>query len=170
MSTLDCIFVTSGRHPEAEALICKATGSIYSHAATRFEVEGEKIIVEAVRPAVRVVPGAFFDDCKTIQVVSLLITEEQRRAVVKRALELVGKAYGIDDCLIAGANDVFGGRIAEMLDCMNNDDTYNCSGAQTELIRAAFPDYAEGVNSSRITPEKARLMVLELAQRPEVSA
>lgn len=169
MPILDCIFVNTGRHPEAEALICKATGSLYSHAATRFEVEGEKIIVEAVRPAVRVVTGDFFDDCETIQIISLPITEEQRRAVVKRALELVGKAYGIDDCLIAGANDVFGGRIAEILDCMNNDDTYNCSGAQTEIIRAAFPKYAQGVNSSRITPEKARLMVLELTKGLEVS-
>lgn len=171
MNTLDCIFVTTGRHPETEKLICKATGSIYSHAAARFNIEGKPLIVEAVRPAVRIVPGDAFDTCQVLQVVSLPISEEQRQAVVKRAFELVGKAYGVDDCVIGGARDVLGDKVAELLDqVIDNHDTYNCSATQTELIRAAFPDFALGHDPSKITPEQARILVLEFAQQMGVPA
>lgn len=171
MKTLDCIFVTTGRHPETEKLICKATGSKYSHAAIRFEVEGKPVIVEAVRPAVRIVPGNAFDSCEIKQVVALPISEEQRQAVIKRAFELAGKPYGIDDCLIGGVRDVLGDSVAELLDrAIDNPNTYNCSATQTELIRAAFPDFALGHDPSKITPEQARILVLDFARQMEVPA
>ncbi|EIW19897.1 MULTISPECIES: hypothetical protein [Pelosinus] len=163
MPTLDLIFVTTGRHHVTEKLIQVATHSVYSHAATRFEIEGRQIIVEAVRPAVRIVEGNVFDDCLQLAVVSIPITEQQRQAIVARAFQLVGKTYGIDDCLIGGVNDLIGASAAqEINNFIDNSDTYNCSSAQTELVRAAFPWYADGIDASRITPEQARLLAESL--------
>ena len=39
-----------------------------------------------------------------------------------------------------------------------------------ELSRAAFPDFALGHDPSKITPEQARILVLEFVQLLEVSA
>ena len=166
MKTLDLIYVTTGRHPETEKLICKATRSQYAHAAVRIEIEGKQRIVEAVRPAVRMAPGNAFNDCAIMQVISIPITEEQRLSVVERAFELVGKDYGEDDCIIGGAKDVFGDEVADFLNRhIDKQDSYNCSGTQTELVRAAFPDYALGHDVSKITPEQGRILALDLQGR-----
>ena len=162
MKKMELIYVTTGRHPETEALICKATKSFYAHAAIRIEIEGKPMIVEAVRPAVHIVPGNAFDGCEIMQIVSLPISEEQRLAVVQKAFELAGKKYGIDDCIIGSARDVLGDHAADVIDrLIDNLDTYNCSSMQTELAKAAFPEYALGIDTSRITPEQARIMALD---------
>lgn len=159
--TLDCIFVTTGRHPETEQLICAATRGRFAHAATRIDIDGRPMVIEAVRPAVRMAPGDVFDSCAVLEVHSLPISEAQRQAVVSRAFKLVGHAYGVDDCIIGGVHDVLGDKLAGLVDRVLDDhDTLNCSGTQTELVRAAFPDYAQGIDASTITPEQERQMII----------
>lgn len=166
MSTLDLIYVTTGRHPELEALICKTTNSEFSHAAIGFEMDGRQVIVEAVRPAIRFAPAGEFAGAPALQVISLPISEEQRQAVVTKALELVGKSYGVDDCIIGGVHDLLGdaaGGVADRL--LDNGNTLDCSATQVEIARAAFPDFAGGSDASTITPEQARQFALEYAER-----
>lgn len=157
MPNMDLIYVSSGRHPTTEGIIRKATGSRYAHAALGIEVEGRYMIVEAVRPAVRFSPGNIFDNATELQTIRVMITEEQRAAVAAQAIWLSGQPYGVDDCLIGGTNDVLGEDAARLLDRFINDDqSFNCSGLQTLLVRAAFPGYMDGANVSTITPEAAR--------------
>lgn len=157
MPKMDLIYVSSGRHPETEALIRKATKSRFAHAALAIDVDGSRMIVEAVRPAVRFSPPDLFNDATELSIISVEITEEQRRAVAAKALWLAGQPYGVDDCLIGGAHDVLGDKAAELLDrFINNDESFNCSGLQTLLVREAFPQYMAGVNVSTVTPEAAR--------------
>jgi hypothetical protein len=166
MKTLDLIYVTTGRHPAMEKLICEATNSEYSHAAIGIEIEGEYRIVEAVRPAVRIAPGNAFDDCPIKQVISLPISEEQRQAVVDKVLELVGTQYGVDDCIVSGLHDVFGEHAAAIADqLLDSDDTIQCSGAQVYFARAAFPDFAGDCPDNHFTPERARQCALEYAAK-----
>ena len=162
MPKMDLIFVSSGRHPETEALIRKATGSRFAHAALAIDIDGGRRIVEAVRPAIRFSASNLFDDAAELQTISIEISEEQRRAVAEKALWLAGQPYGVDDCLIGGANDVLGTKAAQLLDRFINDDqSFNCSGLQTLLVREAFPGYMEGANASTITPEAARRYAME---------
>lgn len=166
MSTLDLIYVTTGRHPELEALICKTTNSQFSHAAIGFEMDGRQVIVEAVRPAIRFAPEGEFDGAPALQVISFPITEEQRQAVVSKALELVGKAYGVDDCIIGGIHDLLGDAAAGVADrLLDNGNTLDCSATQVEIARAAFPDFASGTDASTITPEQARQIGQAYAER-----
>lgn len=157
MPTMDLIYVSSGRHQETEALIRKATNSRFAHAALAIDVDGARWIVEAVRPAVRFSIPSLFDNATELQVIPIEITEEQRKAVVQKALWWAGQPYGVDDCMIGGSRDVLGAAAAEILDRFINDDqSINCSGLQTLLVREAFPDYMPGANASAITPEQAR--------------
>lgn len=166
MSTLDLIYVTTGRHPELEALICKTTNSQFSHAAIGFEMDGRQVIVEAVRPAIRFAPTGELDGASALQVISLPITEDQRQAVVAKALELVGKPYGIDDCVIGGVHDLLGDAAANLADLLlDNGNTLDCSATQVKITRAAFPDFAADTDASTITPEQARLIGLAYAER-----
>lgn len=166
MKTLDLIFVTTGRHPELDALICKTTNSQFSHAAIGFEMDGRQVIVEAVRPAIRFAPAGEFDGAPALQVISIPITEDQRQTVVAKALELVGKPYGVDDCIIGGVHDLLGDTAAGLTDrLLDNSNTLDCSATQVEIARAAFPDFAEGADASTITPEQARLIGLAYAER-----
>lgn len=162
--TLDLIYVSTGRHPALEKLICEATNSDYAHAAIGIEIEGQYRIVEAVRPAVRIVAGNAFDDCQIKQVISLSISEEQRQAVTSKVFELVGTQYGVDDCIISGLHDLFGEYAAALADeLINAEHTIQCSGAQVEFARAAFPDFAEGYPANYLTPEQARQIALAYA-------
>ncbi|MHC1760413.1 MAG: hypothetical protein AB9917_21995 [Negativicutes bacterium] len=162
MPKMDLIFVSSGRHPETEALIRKATSSRFAHAALAIDINGHRWIVEAVRPAVRFSFPGLFDHATELQTISVEISEEQRQAVSTKALCLVGQPYGVDDCLIGGAHDLFGDGAAELLDqFLNDDESFNCSGLQTLLVREAFPGYMEGANASMITPEAARQYAME---------
>jgi len=162
MPNMKLIFVSSGRHPETEAIIRKATNSKFAHAALEIAIDGKPWIVEAVRPAVRFSPSNLFDDATELSTISVEITEEQQHAVVGKALWLAGQPYGVDDCLIGGAHDVLGDRAAALLDrFINNSDSFNCSGLQTLLVREAFPEYMAGVNVSMITPEAARQYAME---------
>ena len=166
MKTLDLIYVTTGRHQELEALICKTTNSQFSHAAVGFEMDERQVIVEAVRPAIRFAPAGEFDGAPALQVISFPITEEQRQAVVSKALELVGKPYGVDDCIIGGVHDLLGDAAAGIADqLLDNGKTLDCSATQVEIARAAFPDFAEGVDTSTITPEQARQVAMAYAER-----
>jgi len=162
MPKMDLIFVSSGRHPETESLIRKATGSRFAHAALALDIDGSRWIVEAVRPAVRFSIPALFDDATELQVIQVEISEEQRRAVAAKAIWLAGQPYGVDDCLIGGANDVLGEAAAKFLDrFINNDESFNCSGLQTILVREAFPGYMADANISTVTPEAARRYAVE---------
>lgn len=166
MSTLDLIFVTTGRHPELEALICKTTNSQFSHAAIGFEMDGRQVIVEAVRPAIRFAPAGEFDGASALQVISIPISEDQRQAVVSKAMELVGKPYGVDDCIIGGVHDLLGDAAANLADrLLDNSNTLDCSATQVEIARVAFPDFASSADTSTITPEQARQVALEYAER-----
>ena len=166
MSTLDLIYVTTGRHPELEALICKTTNSQFSHAAIGFEMDGRQVIVEAVRPAIRFAPAGEFNGAPALQIISLPITEDQRQAVVSKALELVGKPYGVDDCIIGGVHDLLGDAAANLADrLLDNSNTLDCSATQVEIARAVFPDFASGADASTITPEQARQIAVAYAER-----
>ena len=157
MPRMTLVYVSSGRHPETEALIRRATRSRFAHAALEIEIDGQTWIVEAVRPAVRFSPPSIFDEATELQRISVDITEEQRRAVATKAIWMAGQPYGVDDCIIGGANDVIGERAAAILSrFINNDQSFNCSGLQTILVREAFPGYMPGEDSSTITPEAAR--------------
>ncbi|MCM0760654.1 hypothetical protein M7775_19065 [Sporomusa sphaeroides DSM 2875] len=164
--TIDLIYVTTGRHPTVEKIICEATNSKYSHAAIGIEIEGTYRIVEAVRPAVRIVPGNYFDNCTIKQVVSLPISEEQHRTVVEKVMELVGTEYGVDDCVVSGLHNLLGEQAAAIANrLLDNGDTIQCSGAQVEFIRAAFPDFAGDCPSNHFTPEQARQFAIDYAAR-----
>lgn len=170
MPTIDLIYVTTGRHQALEKIICEATCSIYAHAAIGIVIEGKYRIVEAVRPAVRIAPGNSFDDCRVKQVISLPISEEQRQAVVEKTFELVGIEYGADDCIVSGLHDVFGEQAASLADeLLNNNQTIQCSGAQIELARAAFPDFSGDCPANHFTPEQSRQHAIQYAQRLGVS-
>lgn len=167
MPNIELIWVTSGRHPETEALICKATKGRYGHAAVRMEIPGRgDCIVEAVRPAARIVEGTAFDACLVREVMTLSLTETECQEVVRRALAIEGKPYGVDDCITGGLHDLgdrirpgLGDAVAGAVDkLIDNPDSYNCSGAQTYLVHGARPAYAAGVDLSKITPEGARRM------------
>lgn len=160
MYNLDCIYVSSSEPSEVEDIIRKATNSIYAHAATILEIEGCIRTVEAVRPMVHMAKGDLYSDYAIKQVISFQITAEQRLAVVERAFELLGKKYGLDDCLISGVEDVICEAASEFIEKLIDDvETYNCSHTQIELIRAAFPDFAKGIDSVKVTPEHARILV-----------
>ena len=162
MPKMDLIFVSSGRHPETETLIRKATNSRFAHAALALDIDGGRWIVEAVRPAVRFSIPTLFDDATELQVIQVEISEEQRRAVAATAIWMAGQPYGVDDCLIGGANDVLGEAAAKLLDrFINNDESFNCSGLQTILVREAFPGYMADENISTVTPEAARRYAVE---------
>lgn len=162
MPKMDLIFVTSGRHPETEALIRKATNSRFAHAALALDINGSRWIVEAVRPAVCFSFSNEFDNATELQTISVEITEDQRRAVASKAIALAGQPYGVDDCLIGAAHDMLGDQAAELLDrFINNDESFNCSGLQTLLVREAFPGYMDGVGVSTVTPEAARQYAME---------
>ena len=162
MPKMDLIFVSSGRHPETETLIRKATNSRFAHAALALDIDGGRWIVEAVRPAVRFSIPTLFDDATELQVIQVEISEEQRRAVAAKAIWMAGQPYGVDDCLIGGANDVLGEAAAKLLDrFINNDESFNCSGLQTILVREAFPGYMADENISTVTPEAARRYAVE---------
>lgn len=170
MPKMDLIFVSSGRHALTEGIIRKATDSEYAHAALGIEIEGVYRIVEAVRPAIRCSPTNIFDDATNLQKISVEITEEQRFAVAQEALGLVGHPYGKDDCIIGGAHDVIGDAAAKILDKILDDaDSLNCSGTQTRLVRAAFPEYTQSVDESMVTPEHARQYALNFFPDAEVS-
>jgi hypothetical protein len=169
MYNLDCIYAISNEPTDFEKLICSVTQSKFSHAATGVEFEGVYRIVHATTPAVHASPGNYFDDLVTKEIISLPITEEQRKAVVEKAFELLGKKYGFDDCIEGGIRDIgnrlgnlFGDEAVALVHKIIDDpNTYNCSGTQVELVRAAFPNFAEGIDSSTVTPEQARLMVTD---------
>jgi hypothetical protein len=170
MPKLDLIYVTTGRHPTAEKLICKATNSQYSHAAIGVEIDGEYRIVEAVRPAVRIALGSLFDECQIKQIISLPISEVQRQAIVSRVFELVGRQYGVDDCIVSGLHDLFGEQAAALADrFLDAEDTIQCSGAQVYFVRAAFPDFAGDHPENYFTPEQARQCAILYAAQLGVS-
>ncbi|MBP2635569.1 MAG: Permuted papain-like amidase enzyme, YaeF/YiiX, family [Firmicutes bacterium] len=171
MLSLDLIYVTTGRHPALEKLICEATNSDYAHAAIGIEIEGQYRIVEAVRPAVRIVDGSAFDNCQIKQVSSLPISEEQRQAVVNKVFDLVGTQYGVDDCIVSGLHDIFGDHAAALVDqLLNSEHTIQCSGAQVELVRVAFPDFAGECPGNYFTPEQSRQCAIAYAERLGVAA
>lgn len=162
MARMDLIFVSSGRHPEIEALIRTATGSRFAHAALGISIDGTEWIVEAVRPAVRFSEPSIFQDATELQIIPVEITEEQRHVVAAKAIWIAGQPYGVDDCIIGGAHDVLGVRASGLLDRFINDDqSFNCSGLQTLLVREAFPGYMAGENISTVTPEAARKYAME---------
>jgi hypothetical protein len=162
MPKISMIFVSSGRHPETEALIRKATGSRFSHAAIGITIDGMEWIVEAVRPVVRFSKPDLFQEATELQIITVEVTEAQRIAIAARAILIAGQPYGVDDCIVGGAHDVFGQRAADLLDRFIRDDqSFNCSGLQTILVREAFPEYMAGENISTITPEAARQYAME---------
>ena len=167
MYYLDCIYVTTTQYQALHKIICEASNSIYAHAAVGIEIEGKYRIIEAVAPAIRISPGTCYDDCQIKQVIRIPITAEQRLVVIERIFELVGKAYGVDDVLTGGAEDVFGDAVASLVDdLIGSDQTYDCSATQTESIRSIFPDFAqEIIVSAKITPEHARKLVLAYFQK-----
>lgn len=166
MQKLDLIYVTTGRHQTMEKIICEATNSEYSHAAIGIEIEGTYRIVEAVRPAVHIVSGNYFDSCKIKQVISLPLSEKQHKSVVEKVMELVGTEYGVDDCIVSGLHNLLGEQAAAVADRLLDDDrTIQCSGAQVEFIRAAFPDFAGDCPANHFTPEQARQFAIEYATR-----
>lgn len=170
MYSLDCIYVTSGTDPNLQKLVQDATDSLYAHCAIRIEIEGKRRIIEADAPAVHFAPGDEYAKCELKEIISLPINEEQRQAVIDRAFELVGKLYGGDDCIEGGLEDI-GNRIEDGLgdtlaglahDVIGIKETYDCSHIVTELVRAAFTDFAQGLDGARITPEHSRKLVTEL--------
>jgi hypothetical protein len=152
-----------------EKVICKVTDSAYAHAAIGMELEGKYRIIHATRPAVHTSEGSHFDDYTTKEIISFPITAEQRQAVADKALELLGKEYGIDDCIEGGIKDIaddiedfISDNILSLVHGILEDpETFNCSSTQIELVRAAFPNFAEGINSCKVTPEQARLLIIE---------
>lgn len=164
---LTCIWVTSGRHPETEALIKRATNSRFSHAAVKLDYPGKgEVIFEAVRPCLRFSPPDLFDTATVVETSDIELTEEQYQSVCARIAELEGKPYGIDDCITGGAHDLgtrfiseeAGDRVARILDdILDNAESYNCSQTQMEIIRAAFPSYGDRKDLSECTPEASRL-------------
>lgn len=167
MRSITCIWVTSGRHPETETLIKKATDSKYSHAAVALEhPEKGPVIFEAVRPCLRFAPIDLFNDAECIERSVVTLTEEQFERVCKRIAELEGSPYGIDDCITGGAHDLAsryigesaGDKIAHAIDQMiDREGSYNCSQTQVEILRAAFDNYGEKKDTSKWTPEASRL-------------
>ena len=133
-------------------------------------------IVEAVRPVVHIVEGTAFDACPVREVMTLSLTEEEYEEVLRRALEIEGKPYGVDDCITGGLHDLgdrirpgFGDAVAGAVDkLIDNPDSYNCSGAQTYLVQGVRPAYASGVDLSQITPEGARRMAHAFFSAAEV--
>ena len=170
MYTLDCIYVTTGEAPILQKLVKDATDSLYAHCAVRIMIEGKERIIEADPPAVHSSPGNEYDNCEIKEIISLPITEEQRQAVIDRAFELLGKEYGTDDCIVGGTGDIInrmdeglGDRVSEVLhNFIDDPDTFDCSHVVTELVRAAFPDFASDLEGARITPEYSRKLVTEL--------
>ena len=75
MPKMDLIFVSSGRHPETESLIRKATDSRFAHAELALDIDGGRWIVEAVRPAVRFSVPTLFDDATELQLIQVEISE-----------------------------------------------------------------------------------------------
>lgn len=157
MNTLDLIYVTTGRHPELEKLICETTNSIYAHAAIGIVIEGEYKIVEATRDGVRIVDGNLYDGCDIKQVIQLPINEEQRRVVALKAITVAGTPYGKDDCIISAVNDYWGEKAATFVaHYIDNPHTIQCSGIQVEIARIAYPDFAGSSPAPFYTPEHAR--------------
>lgn len=164
---LTCIWVTSGRHKETEKLILTATKSRVAHAAVEIDhpVRG-RVVFEAVRPCLRFSPPDIFDGATYIEKSDIELTDEQFDAVIKRMDELEGKPYGIDDCITGGAHDLAtrfiseeaGEHVARVLDhIIDNEDSYNCSQTQVEIIKTAFDNYGEKKDTSKWTPEESRL-------------
>ncbi len=164
-NVIDLIYVSSGRHKETEALIRKATGSLYAHAAVGLWVNGAYRILEAVRPAVRFSPADIFDGATELEIISIEVTPEQQRLAVEKAIEIVGQPYGVDDCLIGGAHDLMGERVADLLDkILDNPESFNCSSTQTVVMRTMFEAFNAKEDESKITPEAARKYAREFVQ------
>ncbi len=164
MSTLDLIYVTTGRHPEVEKAICEVTDSVYAHAAVGITIEGEYKIVEATGEGVKIKDGNLYDGCKTLQIIKLPIAEEQRRAVALKAISMAGMQYGKDDCVVSAIRDRWGLRAAEFVACIiDNPQTIQCSGLQVDLTRAAYQDFAGTDPAPFYTPEHARQHAVEYA-------
>ena len=162
MPKMDLIFVSSGRHPETEALIRKATNSRFAHAAIGLEVEGVYFISEAVRPAVRFSEGNQFKDATELQTITVEITEEQRNRLALKAIRNAGKPYSIKACAIGGTHNVLGDMAAEVLDQVLSDEgDFDCSGHMVDMVREIFPAFMDGEDQSRIVPEAARVAAME---------
>lgn len=169
MKLVEMIWVTSGRHPETEALICKATKSRFGHAAIRMEIPGRGVcICEAIRPVAQIVENPnYFDGATAIEILPVEVTDEQWEKIVARALECENKPYGVDSCIVGGLHDlteqVFGNNVADhvagMVDrAIDNPDHRNCSEMQTYMMQGGFPDYAGDREITTITPEGSRKM------------
>lgn len=164
MITLDLIYVTSGKHPELEKLICETTRSQYAHAALGLMIEGEYFTLEATLEGVKLKQGDIYADYPIKQVIKLPITEEQRKAVALKALTVAGMKYGRDDCLISAINDRWGLKAAEFAaKIIDNPHTIQCSGIQVEAVRVAFPDFAGNDPAEFYTPEHSRKHGIEYA-------
>lgn len=165
--TLTCIWVTSGRHKATEKLILESTKSKVAHAAIELDYPGKGLVIfEAVRPYLRFSPPDIFDDATYIERSEVELTDEQYDRVCKRIAELHGKPYGIDDCITGGIRDLTGrfineeagDHVAHAIDrLIDNEDSYNCSQTQMEILKAAFDNYGEKEDTSKWTPEASRL-------------
>ena len=136
MPIMKLIWVTTGKHPTSEKIICKATRSIYSHAAVQLEIPKEitglptdDCIVEAVMPAVRYTDAAEYDAYFLKETYEVELTEDQHQDVLARAAELIGHPYGLDNCLVSGAHDVLGDFVSEMIDWAIDDEDSICFGS-----------------------------------------
>lgn len=165
MGSLELIYTRDFQNLGREKLICEVTNGNFSHAAVGFEIEKEKVIFEAVYPATRFSEYAKLIDAPNLFIISIPIREEQRIAVVKKSLELTGKLYGIDDCIIGGVNDLLGKKLSGLIDkLIDNPNTFDCSATQILITQAAFPEFCKGIDVSTITPENARHLALSFFQ------
>lgn len=168
MSSLELIYTRDFQHLRREKLICEVTNGNFSHAAVGFEIEKEKVVFEAVYPALRFSEYDKLVDAPNLFIINVPICEGQRKAIVKKSLELTGKLYGMDDCIIGGVNDLLGKKLSGLIDKMiDNPNTFDCSATQILIVQAAFPDFCKDVDVSTVTPENARQLALEYFQNME---
>jgi hypothetical protein len=133
------LFIDGGT--QFSKLIKDVTHGKYSHSAI-FMLGG---LVEAVMPVVKVSPENKYDGYEQeiieINILDLVAAENEAR-------HLLGRLYGLSDCITGGLHDIAGIHLPG-----NGEITVDCSEAVTRILRAGGLDVFPGSPADDITPQ-----------------
>lgn len=151
---IDIILVSQSGfiHEIIGEVIRTVTSSKHSHAAVRI-FDDEPFIIEATSTGVNKVPADYYNNEKILKIIRIPVEEANYPSIINMADRLVGSKYGIDDCIIGGATDLFGDAVGdELAATIDIPDTMDCSALSTIIIRCEYPFYASAKKPSEVTP------------------
>ena len=152
---IDIILVSQSGfvHEIIGEVVRTVTSSKYSHAAVRV-FDDEPFIIEATGDGIGKVSADYYDNEGILKIVRIPVEEDNYQCIIDTANKLVGGKYGLDDCIIGGATDLFGDDVGEQLAAtIDVPGTLDCSALATVMIRCEYPFYASARKPSEVTPE-----------------